>query len=619
VVAVVATLVLKSTLTLRTYLSLIMAFLSRMFKDRPGGVSSSHSAMPSFKYMPLQDNSIRVVSLQPRRSTGSADIKCTLSHVAFGDMPQYDALSYTWGDGIVKRTIFLNEISVEVGENLAAALVNIRGLESAGEKPRTLWIDAICINQSDLAERSRQVRFMPLIYERAQMVLVWLGLNGTFKAHCREEVNQTIITPKHRWTNGLAHGPVPPLVVVDLCGREYWKRLWIIQEIGKARILRIHYNSKTIQWKRFIENVKSDPKLAGSIPLRLEAQVRGPYDSGLNLCSLLRTYQGALCKDPRDKIYGFLGLAIDIHDGFPIDYSKSLFEVFTDTIFHQNRSETRSQHDILEVSRLVARMLGGRTRLEPDGPARSFYAGDISIESTDAQVRRLHVPGRLAGRINHIGPLRCDVMASADKLNEWTSLIWSNISDALLRATVLEQSILFRESIERLDEVSQRTVFAFDRDISWKDLQQSSLETLKRNYGSAFGIGPSQSTDSSCNGCRLFLLQPPALEHTASWMGLAPRGTQVGDFVCQFAGIECAVIIRQLPTVNPTSAINQSHYTYKIIGCAGLARDSDTARPLRGTPLLQSKPFDAGKSSPPVDWEKFNLYMDIHTAHEISC
>jgi hypothetical protein len=119
--------------------------------------------------MPLQDDSIRVVSLQPRRSTGSTvKIECTLSHVAFGDMPKYDALSYTWGDGAVKRTIFLNEIRVEVGENLAAALVNIRGLELAGEKPRTLWIDAICINQSDLAERSRQVRLMPLIYEKSK-------------------------------------------------------------------------------------------------------------------------------------------------------------------------------------------------------------------------------------------------------------------------------------------------------------------------------------------------------------------------------------------------------------------------------------------------------------------
>jgi hypothetical protein len=450
------------------------------------------------------------------------------------------------------------------------------------------------------------------------MVLVWLGLNGTFKDHCRDEANLTISIPKHRSAYGVLQGLIPHSILVDLCKREYWKRLWIIQEIGKAKSLRIHYNSRAFQWKRFIENVKSDPELADSIPLRLEAQVRGPYDSRLNLCSLLRTYQGALCKDPRDKIYGFLGLAIDVYDRFPIDYSKSLFEVFTDTIFHQNGSQTRSQQDILEVCRLVAQMLGGRTRLEPDRPARSFYAGEISIESTDAQVRILRIPGRLAGRINHIGPLRCDVMARADTLNEWTTLIWSNISDTL-RASVLEQSALFREAIEYLDEVSQRTIFTFDRDISWKDLQQSSLETLKSNYGSAIGMNPSQSVDLSRNGCRLFLLQPPAPGHTANWMGLAPRGTQVGDFVCQFAGMERAVIIRQSPTGNPTSAINQNSYIYQIIGCAGLARDSGTARPLKGEPLLQSNPFDTGKSTPPADWEQFNIYMNIHTAYEIAC
>jgi hypothetical protein len=603
-----------------TNLSLTMTFLSRIFKDGPGGGSSSRSAITSFQYMPLQDNSIRVVSLQPRRNRGSADkIECRLTHVAFGDMPQYDALSYTWGDGTVKRTIFLNEIGIEVGENLAAALINIRGLESAGEKPQTIWIDAICINQFDLAERSAQVRLMPLIYERAQKVLVWLGISGTFKVHCRDEANQPITTPKHRWTNSVLHGKISRPVVVDLCQREYWRRLWIIQEIGKARTLRIHYNSTTIQWKRFIENVNLHPELAGGIPLRLEAQVRGPYDSGLNLCNLLKTYHGALCKDPRDKIYGFLGLAVDVHDRFPIDYSKSLFEVFTDTIFYQHSDQTRSQHDILEISRLVARMLGGRTGLKPDGQARSFSAGDISIESIDTQVRSLRVPGRLAGRISYIGPLRSDVMARAEALADWKSLIWSNISNSELRATVLEQSTLFVAALERFDEVSQRTIFAFDRNITWKGLHEPNLYSLKRNYGLNVDTAASQSADLSRNGCRLFLLQPPALEHTASWMGLAPRDAQVGDFVCQIAGIERAVIVRQSPEILATEVTSPSHFTYKIIGCAGLARDRDTARQLKEATLLPSELFAAGKSSPPPEQEQFNLYVDIHTAFEISC
>ncbi len=40
---------------------------------------------------------------------------------------------------------------------------------------RVLWIDARCINQADIAERNNQLRIMPHIYNRAHMVLAWLG------------------------------------------------------------------------------------------------------------------------------------------------------------------------------------------------------------------------------------------------------------------------------------------------------------------------------------------------------------------------------------------------------------------------------------------------------------
>lgn len=38
-----------------------------------------------------------------------------------------------------------------------------------------IWVDALCINQDDLAERGSQISIMNLIYQSAQKVLVWLG------------------------------------------------------------------------------------------------------------------------------------------------------------------------------------------------------------------------------------------------------------------------------------------------------------------------------------------------------------------------------------------------------------------------------------------------------------
>jgi hypothetical protein len=577
--------------------------------------SSLPSTVTPFQYRPLEVDSIRVIHLQPRRD--GQKIECTLSHVAYRDRPQYNALSYAWGDETPKRIIFLDGIEFEVGENLAKALINIRGLESAGEGPQILWIDAICINQSDLVERSHQVRLMPHIYARAQMVLVWLGSSTIFKTYCRMESDHPKKSPKHSRSIGEHHGPIMYHTVRDLCRRPYWKRLWIIQEIGKSRYRRIHYDNTAVEWSRFMENIKLHRDLANSVPLKLDTQVNSRYHHQ-KLSNLLMANHRALCKDPRDKIYGLLGLATDVDARFPISYSKSLFEVFAEAIFFVNKDKTSSQYDILQMVRLVERTLGGVIGLEPDELARSLYTRDISLEPGDDQFGILRVPGRLAGRIEHIGPLFDDMIGRIEMTNEWNSLIWNGISEPVLRSTVLEQSDLFLEALEQYHEFSQRTVFTFDRNITWNEAQQYSIETLERNYGTIDGTNAAQLADPVDNGSRLFLLQPPTHINNTSWMGLAPRGTKAGDFVVQIRGMERAVIVRQSYHTAPALAPSQINYTYKIIGCAGLAKDGDTARQLRGVRLAPNCLFSAGALSTPAESEHLNLYMDICTAQEVS-
>ena len=61
-----------------------------------------------------------------------------------------------------------------VTETLHIPLLGLRHTSQA----RTLWIDQICINQTDLQERSEQVRIMRQIYSKAQLVILWLGEDG---------------------------------------------------------------------------------------------------------------------------------------------------------------------------------------------------------------------------------------------------------------------------------------------------------------------------------------------------------------------------------------------------------------------------------------------------------
>jgi hypothetical protein len=120
-------------------------------------------------YSPLSDsNEIRLLDLQPRRP--GEGIKCTMRHVKLSENPQYEALSYMWGPKEHSQ-IEIDGVVVEVRRNLWNALLELRHEQDA----RTLWIDAICINQDDISERNHQVTQMGTIYKNSVRCVAWLG------------------------------------------------------------------------------------------------------------------------------------------------------------------------------------------------------------------------------------------------------------------------------------------------------------------------------------------------------------------------------------------------------------------------------------------------------------
>ena len=104
---------------------------------------------------------------------GLADslLEGTLDIVSLDTNPYYEALSYVWGSPSVREHIILSEKRLSITENLASALRNLRYESEA----RVLWVDAICINQADIDERSQQVSNMVFIYQQAHRVLVYVG------------------------------------------------------------------------------------------------------------------------------------------------------------------------------------------------------------------------------------------------------------------------------------------------------------------------------------------------------------------------------------------------------------------------------------------------------------
>ncbi|KAH8725911.1 heterokaryon incompatibility protein-domain-containing protein, partial [Phaeosphaeriaceae sp. PMI808] len=117
----------------------------------------------------LRRGQIRTITLHA--GTDSDPIHCTLDVVNLKAGPPYKALSYTWGPPGDTREITIDGIVVPIRENLYQALYHLRYPTTT----RRLWIDAVCINQLNNAEKNSQVSQMSKIYAAAYEVLVWLG------------------------------------------------------------------------------------------------------------------------------------------------------------------------------------------------------------------------------------------------------------------------------------------------------------------------------------------------------------------------------------------------------------------------------------------------------------
>jgi Heterokaryon incompatibility protein (HET) len=117
--------------------------------------------------------SIRLIKLHPAR-TKEGDIVLELATNENGQLA-YESISWCWGKGDLTSPIRVRfddgDKCLKVSTNLESALRHLR----LTDKFRVLWIDAICIDQSDSSEKSRQVPMMSEIYGKAKSVCVWLG------------------------------------------------------------------------------------------------------------------------------------------------------------------------------------------------------------------------------------------------------------------------------------------------------------------------------------------------------------------------------------------------------------------------------------------------------------
>ncbi|KAJ9615144.1 hypothetical protein H2200_001218 [Cladophialophora chaetospira] len=260
-------------------------------------------------------------SLDP--GTRFEPLKGSLTVVSLDAQPEYSAVSYEWGPFSASKEIEVNGQTLPIRLNLHHFLQVLRRSRTR----RLLWIDAICINQAANDERGHQVRLMQDIYSNAQEVLVCLG-HGLPQA---EEAMWSLKKVENGVISTALSSQLPNMAC--LFGLSYWSRCWVAQEIVPAKTVVLFYDNISLRWT-WLETVfdhlqkrllKACNDLLQMQPLKIFRHRLRYREGTLRLSQLL---------NPRDKVYGLLGLAHDYqqHPGFEIDYHKDVQDLFREVI-----------------------------------------------------------------------------------------------------------------------------------------------------------------------------------------------------------------------------------------------------------------------------------------------
>jgi hypothetical protein len=290
-------------------------------------------------------------------------------------LQEFKALSYTWGNPVTKHIILCESKTIGVTCNLWSALRQLRH----ETEERVFWIDALCINQKDDAERSSQVALMSRIYRDAQ-VFIWLGDED---AHTWEalrlahqlaklaggewNLDRATLSKKTQIDKMLPTQLLPPAkhpswkYLEDIFWKPWFFRAWIIQEIVLAKTLTIIIGSFSFPWQTF----ELATEFLGKITQRQNHKtyigdglniVTSPFTNLNELRASLLQSRGASLENllvltnasrstlPVDKVYALQGLVLEASAVTLMpDYSLTVEQVFMTVA----RSLLRDSLDVL--------------------------------------------------------------------------------------------------------------------------------------------------------------------------------------------------------------------------------------------------------------------------------
>ena len=350
-------------------------------------------------YKPLDHSEKQIRLLRLAASNDEDDVQLwgilEIVSLVSTPLPQYETLSYCWGDMKDTKTIeILQEASEYGGEagqqlaitnNLARALQRIR----FKDRPRTLWIDAICINQNDPVERALQVNFMQSVYKNAEKTVVWLGegdetvgpalnlmvrivrkiahfdepaleQNDHHESSIAQELGSHFLDLKAPGNLVSSTSDLPPAdstswtALARLLSRPWFTRVWVLQEVAVSRQATVYCGEHELDWSAFglaaawlsrnnilaqtgSEGFRATDNVTLMFLFANPEVLRRQGSDPLALLWMMKDYDAT---DARDKLFASLGLIYndDSESRWPHllkpNYTKTTEDVYRDLVIH---------------------------------------------------------------------------------------------------------------------------------------------------------------------------------------------------------------------------------------------------------------------------------------------
>ncbi|OTB18784.1 hypothetical protein K445DRAFT_364069 [Daldinia sp. EC12] len=320
--------------------------------------------MSDYHYSPLAPGQFRVIHLNPGTSS---KVTASLEVVNRLDRCYYEAVSYCWGSDELTQVVTMNDESVlKVTDSVYSLLFHLRHRENT----RKLWVDQMCINQTDHAEKAAQVKDIRKVYKYTNRLIIWLGdgddesdqamdilhnvsnrLGIKGFADITSELNLAGLSLTVDSSGSISAWPW--IKVARLVSRPWFTRMWVVPEVFLAADNEsiVCCGFSQISWWKFsilhkgLTNSPWSPEdsttfstemnyeTATTLPLEWLLDSFGSMEEHLKLFYILWYMKERHCKQPRDRIFAIRPLIPSLGAGDLVpnfDDACSDVQVFTE-------------------------------------------------------------------------------------------------------------------------------------------------------------------------------------------------------------------------------------------------------------------------------------------------